>query len=133
MDHEERAIHCSYFRRNGYCAKATSAYRSLGGDLIGANYWWYCCQRRTTFWGVRHCDTITNSPTSMKGCLGLGITAWKREYYDAPDKDGNEWGLSVNLPIWVRLRCFKNNKVAIASGGFTDGCTGDDQKLVEIY
>lgn len=63
---------------------------------------------------------------SIKGCLGLGITAWKWEYYDAPDEDGNEWGLSVNLPIWVRARCFKNNKVAIASGGFTDGCGGND-------
>lgn len=63
---------------------------------------------------------------SIKGCLGLGITAWKFEYYDEPDEDGNEWGLSVNLPIWVRARCFKNNKVAIASGGFTDGCGGND-------
>ena len=62
----------------------------------------------------------------IKGCLGLGITAWNWEYYDAPDEDGNEWGLSVHLPIWVRARCFKNNKVAIASGGFTDGCGGND-------
>ncbi|KAL8730078.1 MAG: hypothetical protein Q9166_004277 [cf. Caloplaca sp. 2 TL-2023] len=63
---------------------------------------------------------------SIKGCLGLGITAWKFEYYDEPDEDGNEWGLSVHFPIWVRSRCFKNNKVAIASGGFTDGCGGND-------
>lgn len=69
----------------------------------------------------------------MKGCPGLGITVWQWEYYDAPEKDGNEWGLSVNLPDWVRSRCFKNNKDAIASGGFTDGCAGNDQKLVEIY
>lgn len=56
MDHE-RAIHFSYVRRNGYCAKAMSAYRSLG-DLIGANYWWYRCQRRTNLEGVRHCDIM---------------------------------------------------------------------------
>ncbi|KAL8808102.1 MAG: hypothetical protein Q9200_004418 [Gallowayella weberi] len=68
-------------------------------------------------------DTIR---PSMKGCLGLGITAWKFEYYDEPDEHGNEWGLSVNLPIWVRARCFKNNKVAKASGGFTNGCGGND-------
>ncbi|KAL8911338.1 MAG: hypothetical protein Q9171_003465 [Xanthocarpia ochracea] len=63
---------------------------------------------------------------SIKGCLGLGITAWKFEYYDAPDENGNEWGLSVNLPIWVRSRCFKNDKVQEASGGWTDGCAGND-------
>ncbi|KAL8930236.1 MAG: hypothetical protein Q9208_000853 [Pyrenodesmia sp. 3 TL-2023] len=63
---------------------------------------------------------------NIKGCLGLGITAWKFEYYDQPDKDGNEWGLSVNLPIWVRSRCFKNDKVQAASGGSTDGCGGND-------
>ena len=63
---------------------------------------------------------------SMKGCLGLGITAWSFKYYDAPDKDGNEWEVSFHTPIWVRARCFKNNKVALASGGFTDGCRGND-------
>lgn len=68
-------------------------------------------------------DTIR---PNVKGCLGLGITAWKFEYYDLPDEDGMEWGLSVNFPIWVRSRCFKNNKVALASGGFTDGCGGND-------
>ena len=68
-------------------------------------------------------DTIR---PSMKGCLGLGITEWKFEYFDEPDEDGNEWSLSVHLPIFVRARCFKNNKVARASGGFTDGCGGND-------
>lgn len=63
---------------------------------------------------------------SIKGCLGLGITAWKFEYYDEPDEDGNEWGLSVNFPVFVRHRCFTNDKVAKASGGFTDGCGGND-------
>ncbi len=27
---------------------------------------------------------------SMKGCFGPGITNWKFEYFDEPDKDGNE-------------------------------------------
>lgn len=68
-------------------------------------------------------DTIR---PSIKGCLGLGITKWKFQYYDKPDKDGMEWGLSVNLPIWVRARCFKYNKVARASRGFTHRCKGND-------
>ncbi|KAF7511750.1 hypothetical protein GJ744_003481 [Endocarpon pusillum] len=63
---------------------------------------------------------------SIQGCLGWGISAWKFEYYDKPDKGGMEWGLSVNLPVFVRSRCFKNNKVAFASGGFTHGCGGND-------
>lgn len=63
---------------------------------------------------------------SIKGCLGLGITKWKFEYFDEPDENNMEWSLSVNLPIWVRARCFKNNKVARASGGFTNGCKGND-------
>lgn len=62
----------------------------------------------------------------IKGCLGLGVTAWKFEYYDQPDKNGNEWGASFNTPIWVRARCFNNNKVQFASGGFTNGCRGND-------
>ncbi|KAL2068494.1 hypothetical protein VTL71DRAFT_14831 [Oculimacula yallundae] len=63
---------------------------------------------------------------NIKGCLGNGVTAWKFEYYDKPDANGNEWGASFNTPIWVRARCFANNKVAFASGGFTDGCKGND-------
>ena len=61
----------------------------------------------------------------IKGCLGLGVTKWKFEYFDEPD-DGMEWKASFNTPIWVRSRCFKNNKVAFAAGGFTDGCKGND-------
>lgn len=63
---------------------------------------------------------------SIKGCLGLGITKWDFKYFDAPDRDGMEWQLNFNTPIWVRARCFKNQKVAIASGGSTDGCGGND-------
>lgn len=60
----------------------------------------------------------------MKGCLGLGITAWKFEYFDSPDSNGMEWKASYNTPIFVNNRCFKNNKVAQGAGGFTDGCGG---------
>jgi Alpha-galactosyl-binding fungal lectin len=63
---------------------------------------------------------------SMKGCLGLGITGWKFEYFDAPDKDGMEWKASFNTPVFVKARCFSNNKVVRGAGGFTNGCSGSD-------
>ncbi|DAA74179.1 TPA_exp: Uncharacterized protein A8136_3677 [Trichophyton benhamiae CBS 112371] len=63
---------------------------------------------------------------SIKGCLGLGVTAFKFKYFDEPDKDGMEWELKFHTPIWVRARCFDNNKVAFSSGGFTNGCVGND-------
>ncbi|KAI2778250.1 SGNH hydrolase-type esterase domain-containing protein [Daldinia loculata] len=66
-------------------------------------------------------DTII---PKMKGCLGLGITSWKFQYFDEPDSDGMEWKASFHTPIFVNNRCFKNNKVAIGAGGFTDGCGG---------
>lgn len=62
----------------------------------------------------------------MKGCLGLGITKWKFNYFDKPDEDGNEWNATFRTPIWVNARCFQNNKVVMAAGGFTDGCGGND-------
>lgn len=61
-----------------------------------------------------------------KGCLGLGVTAWKFEYFDQPDENGNEWSATFRTPIWVKARCFANNKVVGGSGGFTDGCSGSD-------
>lgn len=66
-------------------------------------------------------DTIL---PKMKGCLGLGITAWEFTYFDEPDADGMEWKATFNTPVFVNNRCFKNNKVAEAAGGFTDGCGG---------
>jgi hypothetical protein len=64
---------------------------------------------------------------SIKGCLGLGVTAWKFDYINPPTKEGYEWKSTFNTPIWVRSRCFKNNKVVqAAGGGFTDGCGGND-------
>lgn len=63
---------------------------------------------------------------AMKGCLGLGITAWKFKYFDKPDENGNEWSVKFHTPIWVNARCFENNKVVMGAGGFTDGCGGTD-------
>ncbi|KAJ4159694.1 hypothetical protein NW765_013683 [Fusarium oxysporum] len=63
---------------------------------------------------------------SMNGCYGLGTTAWNFEYYDEPTEDGYEWKLTFNTPVFVRSRCFKNNKVVKDAGGWTDGCGGND-------
>jgi hypothetical protein len=63
---------------------------------------------------------------SMNGCYGLGTTAWNFEYYDEPTEDGYEWKLTFNTPVFVRSRCFKNNKVVKGAGGWTDGCGGND-------
>jgi hypothetical protein len=62
----------------------------------------------------------------MKGCLGLGITKWKFKYYDKPDADGNEWSATFQTPIWVKARCFENNKIVQGAGGFTNECGGND-------
>lgn len=64
---------------------------------------------------------------NMNSCYGLGTTKWKFEYHDNPaDHNGYEWKATFNTPIWVRARCWKNNKVVMAAGGFTDGCKGND-------
>jgi hypothetical protein len=63
---------------------------------------------------------------SMTGCYGHGTTMWKFKYHDEPTEDGYEWKATFHTPIWVRARCFKNNKVVKAAGGWTDGCKGND-------
>ncbi|AEO68674.1 uncharacterized protein THITE_2053289 [Thermothielavioides terrestris NRRL 8126] len=63
---------------------------------------------------------------SARSCIGGGLTLWRFKYFDEPDDDGNEWQADFNTPIWVRARCFKNNKVQFEAGGFTDGCGGND-------
>lgn len=63
---------------------------------------------------------------SMDSCYGLGTTGWEFEYYDEPTEDGYEWKATFNTPIWVRSKCFKNNKVVKDAGGWTDGCGGND-------
>ncbi|PWY71579.1 SGNH hydrolase [Aspergillus sclerotioniger CBS 115572] len=62
---------------------------------------------------------------AIRKCLGLGgLTGFGFKYLDEPDKDGNEWAAWFNTPILFSARCFANNKVAFAAGGFTDGCSG---------
>lgn len=63
---------------------------------------------------------------NIKGCLGLGVSAWNFEYFDKPDEDGNEWKATFKTPIWVKARCFSNNKVVKGAGGYTHGCKGSD-------
>ncbi|KAH6684920.1 SGNH hydrolase-type esterase domain-containing protein [Plectosphaerella plurivora] len=63
----------------------------------------------------------------MGDCYGLGTTRWRFEYYDRPqDHNGYEWKATFNTPVFVRARCFKNNKVVEGAGGWTDGCGGND-------
>lgn len=62
---------------------------------------------------------------AIKGCLGLGVTTWKFEYFDEPDENGFEWKSTFNTPIWVK-RCFRGNKVVRSIGGDTGGCGGSD-------
>ncbi|KAM5444295.1 hypothetical protein MferCBS31731_000812 [Microsporum ferrugineum] len=61
---------------------------------------------------------------NMKSCFGLGLTAYNFKYFSEPDKDGMEWEVTFKTPIWVQARCFNNNKVVFAAGGFTNGCRG---------
>ncbi|OTB01253.1 hypothetical protein M426DRAFT_64490 [Hypoxylon sp. CI-4A] len=63
---------------------------------------------------------------SMKGCLGLGVSKWKFDYINPPTEEGYEWRATFNTPIWVRKRCFSNNKAVQAAGGYTNGCGGND-------
>jgi len=58
--------------------------------------------------------------SSARNCVGSGVTSWFFEYYDKPSEhDGWEWHASFNTPIWVRQRCFNNNKVQRGAGGYT--------------
>lgn len=63
---------------------------------------------------------------NMNGCYGRGTTKWKFHYYDKPTREGYEWKATFRTPIWVRARCFKNNKVVKGAGGWTNGCSGND-------
>lgn len=74
----------------------------------------------TNDWGQ---DTLEPSASD---CIGGGLTLWRFKYFDEPDEDGNEWQADFDTPIWVRSRCFKNNKAVKEAGGYTDGCGGND-------
>jgi hypothetical protein len=98
------------------------AYGSCKGwyKFLFSSYTLYGAGFSTWDWGQK---TLLDS---MTGCYGHGTTAWKFEYFDEPDEDGNEWKATFNTPIWVRSRCFKNNKVVKGAGGYTNGCGGND-------
>ncbi|PWY82996.1 SGNH hydrolase [Aspergillus heteromorphus CBS 117.55] len=95
---------------NGYCS---SSYNVVYDSYEMRGRGW-----ASTDWGQ---DTLL---PAIKGCVGLGVTAWDFNYLDEPDSDGNEWKVTFNTPIWTAARCFNNNKVAMKAGGFTDGCKG---------
>ncbi|KAL2133777.1 hypothetical protein VTI74DRAFT_1714 [Chaetomium olivicolor] len=76
-------------------------------------------------WATNDWGQKTLEP-SARSCIGGGLTLWRFKYFDKPDDDGNEWQADFNTPIWVRARCFKNNKVAKEAGGYTNGCGGND-------
>jgi len=62
-----------------------------------------------------------------RSCIGGGLTLWRFKYFDKPDADGNEWQADFNTPIWVRRRCFMNDKVQSGALGSTGGCSkGND-------
>lgn len=63
---------------------------------------------------------------AAKDCVGGGITSWEFKYYDEPTEDDYEWMATFSTPIWVRARCFDNNKVQFDAEGFTNGCEGND-------
>lgn len=57
-------------------------------------------------------------------CTGSEPSSWKFWYYDEPDENGMEWSASFNTPIWVKARCFQNDKVQKGAGGLSSGCKG---------
>lgn len=76
----------------------------------------------TNDWGQKEDGLLDKA----KGCIGGGLTMWRFKYFDKADENGNEWQADFNTPIWVRGRCFGNNKAVREAGGFTNGCGGND-------
>lgn len=65
---------------------------------------------------------------AINDCHGTA-TEWTFKYLDSSDdgyEKGYEWKATFNDLIWLRGRCFSNNKVVEAAGGFTHGCSGND-------
>lgn len=92
--------------------------------------WWHALWSSYEIYGAGFSDYDYGQKTllpSIKGCLGLGVTAWKFDYINPPTDEGYEWKATFNTPVFVRSRCFKNNKVVqAAGGGYTNGCGGND-------
>lgn len=62
---------------------------------------------------------------NINKCAG-DSTLWNFEYLNPPSSEGYEWKVTFDDLIWVRARCFSNNKVVEKAGGFTNGCGGND-------
>ncbi|CAK7197527.1 hypothetical protein SEUCBS139899_000175 [Sporothrix eucalyptigena] len=90
---------------------------------------------RGTGWAGYDYGADTLLPAA-KSCVGGGITNWQFSYcLDGNTKDcgGYEWKAIFRTPIWVRTRCFNNDKVQKKAGGSTNGvnwgsvgCSGSD-------
>ncbi|CAM1502567.1 Fc.00g073430.m01.CDS01 [Cosmosporella sp. VM-42] len=47
----------------------------------------------------------------------VGITDYHFEYFDEPDENGYEWKAHFHMPVFVKARCFENNKVVFSIDG----------------
>lgn len=97
-----------------------------GGDCVGWYHGVYSGYELHGYgWSSYDYGQKTLLPEA-KSCIGGGLSSWTFEYFDSADDDGNEWKATFSTPIWVRQRCFNNNKAQFAAGGFTNGCGGND-------
>lgn len=100
--------------------------KEAGGDCKG---WYHGYWSSYVMHGYGWADHDFGQKTLMaeaRDCVGGELSMWKFKYFDQPDKNGNEWQADFNTPIWVRQRCFNNNKAQLDAGGFTHGCGGND-------
>lgn len=109
--------------------------KAMTGDCNG-NYkgLWGSYTLRGDGWASSDFGQNTLLP-SAKSCVGGGITGWSFNYCLDGDLDcgGYEWKATFRTPIWVRARCFNNDKVQRGAGGSTNGagwgdvgCSGSD-------
>jgi hypothetical protein len=71
--------------------------------------------------GFANGDLGADLMAQLKHCVGGGVTQWKFDYYDEPDKDGMEWRAFVHTPIWQK-NCF--SPVIQGAGGPNVPCNG---------
>lgn len=90
--------------------------------------WWHGYWSSYEIYGAGFSDSDYGQKTLWPSANECGGAAsdWKFEYLDEPTKDGYEWKANFNKLVFVRARCFGNNKVVKASGGYTHGCGGND-------
>ncbi|KAI8275803.1 Lipase 1 [Colletotrichum sp. SAR 10_98] len=100
--------------------------KEAGGDCKGWYHGYWSSYVMHGYGWASHDFGQKTLMKEAKDCIGGGLSMWRFEYFDEPDDDGNEWKADFNTPIWVRARCFGNNKAQFAAGGFTHGCGGND-------